>query len=319
VADHASSLGGRVLSTGGTKVIDCGVHVPGGVELGRLMAEVAMADLGTVTIEAAGTSPPVAGSWHDPRWPVVSVATDMPVAACLASQYAGWKVHVGSFFGMASGPIRAAIGREALFDHIGYRGQAEVGVGLLEAAVLPPEIVCHQLAEAAGVSMENLLLLVAPTASAAGTLQVVARSLETALHQLHVVGFDLSRVQRGRGRAPLAPVAADDLTAIGRTNDAILYGGHVVLEVTGDDDTLAAAGARAVSMASPAHGSPFCEIFRRAGGDFYAIDPTLFAPAVLEFINLDTGRRHAFGSFDPDTLATSFGASPASGVDGSGG
>lgn len=300
----------------GTRVVDAGVEAAGGVEAGVLLARVAMAGLGSAWLEPPASAPrptrhPLADDpWRAAcPWPTVAVESDDPVAACLASQYAGWKVAVGKYFAMASGPVRAAIGREDLFDHVGHRERPAAAVGLLETAKLPPEEVCRRLAAEAGVEPERLLLLVARTASAAGTFQVVARSLETALHKLHELGFDLRRVRGGGGRAPLPPVPrpADDLEAIGRTNDAILYGGTVVLEVTGDDASLAEIAPRMVSRASASFGSPFKTLFEAAGRDFYALDPALFAPAVVELRNPDTGRRHRAGTIAPDVLRASFG------------
>ena len=95
------------------------------------------------------------------------------------------------------------------------------------------------------------------------------------------------------GTAPVPPVAADDLAAIGRTNDAILYGARVVLSVTGDDDSLAAIGPKVPSSSSHDHGEPFAAIFARYNNDFYAVDPHLFSPAEVVFQNLETGRIHA--------------------------
>jgi methenyltetrahydromethanopterin cyclohydrolase len=181
-----------------------------------------------------------------------------------------------------------------------------VAVGLLESGKLPPEDVCLSLATAAGVPPERVILLVARTASIVGTLQVIARSLETALHKLHELRFDLRRIRRGSGRAPLAPVPDDDLVAIGRTNDAILYGGHVVLEVGGDDESLLDIGPRMVSRASADYGEPFSRLFEKAGRDFYALDPALFAPALVDLVNADTGRRHRFGSLAPAIVRASF-------------
>ena len=304
---EAVPLGIEAAASGGVRVIDCGVKAVGSDAAGLALAEVALAGLGRVWIEpAGGHDAAFAADWPACPWPVVAVQSDAPVAACLASQYAGWKVGADGYFAMASGPIRAAIGREPLFDTIGLRERPSAAVGLLEAAKLPPPEVCHKLAAAAGVRPEALLLLVARTASRAGTLQVIARSLETALHKLHEAGFDLARIERGMGRAPLAPVAANDLAAIGCTNDAILYGGHVTLEVRGDDASLGEIGPRAASRSSPAYGEPFASLFAKAGGDFYAIDPELFAPALVEFVNLDTGRRHRFGDLAPRIVAASF-------------
>ena len=157
------------------------------------------------------------------------------------------------------------------------------------------------------MAADQILLAVAPTASQAGTVQVVARSVETALHKLHELEFDVSRVVSGFGSAPLPPVAEDDLSGIGRTNDAILYGGTVTLWVTGDDESLAEIGPRVPSSASEAHGQPFLTVFAEAGHDFYQIDPHLFSPAVIRFLNIDTGRVHNFGQVAPDILVESFG------------
>src|SRR6202008_1102498 len=104
---------------------------------------------------------------------------------------------------------------------------------------------------------EKLTLLAAPAASLAGNLQVVARSLETALHKLHELHFDLGQVVCGLGTAPLPPVPNEELSAIGRTNDAILYGGRVVLWVQADDGQLAEIGPKVPSSASADYGAPF--------------------------------------------------------------
>ena len=304
---RADGIGAASNRHGAAWVLDCGVEAPGGSEAGLLMARAALGGLGQVSLATADEAANAYGGlWNDLPWPVVSVSTAAPVAACLAAQYAGWKVSSGGYFAMASGPMRAAIGREDLFDTIGLRERPEVAVGLLETAQLPPDDVCRQLAADAGVEPERLILLVARTASVAGSLQVVARSLETALHKLHDLKFDLTRIVAGRGVAPLPPVPAKDLVAIGRTNDAILYGGCVVLEVTGDDASLAEIGPRSVSGGSVAHGEPFLAMFERAGRDFFALDPAVFAPAVLEFVNVETGRRQRFGSLAADIVARSF-------------
>ena len=81
----------------------------------------------------------------------------------------------------------------------------------------------------------------------------------------------------------------------------------MTLEVTGDDASLAAIGEKMVSSASSSYGEPFCQLFAKAGHDFYALDPALFAPARVELHNLDTGTRHIFGQLAPALVQTSFG------------
>jgi methenyltetrahydromethanopterin cyclohydrolase len=242
---------------------------------------------------------------------VVQVVTDHPVLACLASQYAGWAVSEGKYFAMGSGPMRAASAQEELFTVLGYREDAPKIVGVLEGRKLPTPAVFAQIAAACRVSPADVTLLIAPTASLAGGVQVVSRSVETALHKLHELKFDLGRIVSAHGTAPLPPVARDDLAAIGRTNDAVLYGARVVLAVTGDDASLAKIGPRVPSSSSSDYGEPFASIFARYHNDFYAVDRLLFSPAEVVFQNLDTGRVHAFGQTAPDVLARSFFSDPA--------
>jgi len=300
VRDTIDDLRGtaRTLDCGAT-ILDLGIDVPGGLEAGLALARLCLADRGRVSL-TTGTQP-LAG------WPCVEVSTDSPLAACLASQYAGWQLSIDDFFGMGSGPMRAAAGREPLFEVIGCTETPVACVGTIECSQWPDEPVVTSIAEKTGVAADQILLAVAPTASQAGTVQVVARSVETALHKLHELEFDVSRVVSGFGSAPLPPVAEDDLSGIGRTNDAILYGGTVTLWVTGDDESLAEIGPRVPSSASEAHGQPFLTVFAEAGHDFYQIDPHLFSPAVIRFLNIDTGRVHNFGQVAPDILVESFG------------
>ena len=179
-------------------------------------------------------------------------------------------------------------------------------MGVLETRKLPDDAVVNFICERTKVPPSGLTLLVAPTASQAGTVQIVARSVETALHKLHELGFDISRVVSAHGTAPLPPVAADDLAAIGRTNDAVLYGARVIMWVCGDDASIEAIGPKVPSLASPDYGAPFAEIFERAGRDFYKIDPHLFSPAEVTFCNLNTGRTMLFGRIESSILQRSF-------------
>jgi methenyltetrahydromethanopterin cyclohydrolase len=295
----AAALRIGVSRVGGARLLDCGVASAGGLQAGLGLARVCLADRAEVSL----VSSPLA----EVPGPAVQVFTDDPVRACMASQFAGWKVSVGKFFGMGSGPMRAAYGKEALFDHIPGREKPPVAVGVLETRKLPGEEVIAWIAERTGVPADQVTLLAAPAASLAGTVQVVARSLETALHKLHELKFDLSQVVSGFGVAPLPPVAVDEIVAMGRPNDAILYGGQVTVWVRTDDEQLAEVGPKVPSSASRDHGAPFAEIFERYNRDFFKIDPLLFSPAVISLVNLKSGKRHTFGRLEPEVLRRSFG------------
>jgi methenyltetrahydromethanopterin cyclohydrolase len=298
VANAAAHRIAAGTTTRGLRLIDCGIKVDGGLQAGLGLARICLGGQAEVTLlqgEVAGTT-----------CPLVQVATDHPASACMASQYAGWEIKVDKFFAMGSGPMRAAYGKEALFDDVGGREQPPVAVGVLETRKLPNDDVADYLSERLQLPPDKITLLAAPPFSLAGNMQVVARSVETALHKLHQLHFNLGQVVSAWGSAPLPPPAAGELHAIGRTNDAILYGGRVTLWVRSDDALLADLGPRVPSSASPDHGAPFAEIFERYQHDFYKIDPLLFSPAVICFHNLDTGRSHVFGRLEPEVLARSF-------------
>ena len=282
----------------GATIIDLGIEVAGGLEAGRMLARVCLSDLGQVEFQS--------DSFAEGTGLGVAVRTDYPLAACMASQYAGWQLSAEKFFAMGSGPMRALAGKEKLFHAIGLRETADCAVGVLETRQLPPDGLCRSIASDCNVSPKSLILLTAPTASQAGTVQVVARTVETCMHKLHELGFDIAAVESGVGFAPLPPVARDDLTGIGWTNDAVLYGGRVTLWLRGDDQELAELVRRVPSCASSDFGEPFLTTFERYERDFYKIDPLLFSPAQVAFVNLGTGRVHRFGELRPDVLRQSF-------------
>jgi methenyltetrahydromethanopterin cyclohydrolase len=279
----------------GTTVIDAGIREPGSFAAGTLFAEACLGGLGEVSF----TSFSFEGQAS--YLPAVNVRVEHPAIACMASQYAGWAVKVGKYFAMGSGPARALYAREELFEDLGYRDQSDVAVLLLEGRKLPTEEVAEYLAGKCGVEPANLMLAIAPTASLVGTVQVVARVVETGLHKLHELGFDVGQVVAGFGTCPLAPVASDDLRAIGLTNDAVLYGGRAYYAVQTSDEALEEIIDQVPSAASRDYGTPFYDLFQRYG-DFYQIDPLLFSPAEVVVNNLSTGRTFHAGGVNPGLL-----------------
>jgi methenyltetrahydromethanopterin cyclohydrolase len=283
----------------GTRVIDCGAAVAGGFEAGRCFAEICMAGLGKVAYAPVV----IEGRWL----PALTVTTDRPAVACLAAQYAGWRVDREGYFAMGSGPARALIRAEELYDDLGWDESASAAVLCLETREPPPAEVAGFVAERAGVPPSALTLLMAPTASVAGGVQIAARVVETALHKLHEVGFDVRRVVAGFGSCPLPPVADDDMAAIGRTNDAVLYGGQVHLTVeSDDDDALRDLVERLPASASSDYGEPFGKVLKDADYDFYAIDPLLFSPAQIRLTSTGSGRSFEAGRVNLEVLERSF-------------
>lgn len=282
----------------GARIIDAGVEVAGGIEAGLALAEICMGGLGNVSC----TPLQIGGRSHAG----LTVWTDHPAVACMASQYAGWAISVGKFFAMGSGPLRAhaRVERE-LFDKLQYEEQADEGVLVLEARALPDDKVAAWVAEKARLQPLQLTFVVAPTASLAGGVQISARIIETGLHKMETLGFDVRRVVSAMGTAPLPPVAKNDLRAIGRTNDCILYGGQARYTVHAPDAELEKLAEQVPASASRDYGTPFYEIFQRYGGDFYKIDPLLFSPAEVWLTSTETGRTFHAGRLNPEVLEAS--------------
>jgi methenyltetrahydromethanopterin cyclohydrolase len=301
LAGDAEALGVTVSTlSNGARVIDCGADAAGGFEAGRRFAEICMAGLGTVA-----AAPLVL----DGRWlPGLTVTTDRPAVACLAAQYAGWRLDYEGYFAMGSGPGRALIHAEDLYDDLDWDERANAAVLCLETREPPSAQVAEFVAERAGVPCSALTLLMAPTASVAGGVQIAARVVETALHKLHELEFDVRRVVAGFGSCPLPPVAGDDMAALGRTNDAVLYGGQVHLTVEGhdDDDALRRLVQRLPASASSDYGEPFASVLKGANFDFYAIDPLLFSPAQVRLTSASSGRSFEAGAVNLEVLERSF-------------
>lgn len=301
---EALGLGVNKLSNGAV-VVDAGVKVHGSLAAGRLFAQACLGGLGQVSFTRLAFEDPASGAQSSFWLPAVSVNVDHPHIACMAAQYAGWAIKRDKFFAMGSGPARALYAGEELYGKLDYKDQADVAVLLLEGRKLPGEEVASYVAGKCGVEPGRLTLLIAPTASVVGSVQIAARIVETGLHKLVELGFDVRQVVAGYGVCPLAPVASDDLHAIGRTNDAVLYGGQAFYTVRAADADLAALVEKVPSSSSRDYGTLFYDLFQRYGGDFYRIDPLLFSPAQVYFNNLTSGRTFEAGQVNPALLRAS--------------
>jgi methenyltetrahydromethanopterin cyclohydrolase len=299
--DQADALEVRVRhDESGITIVDAGIDSRGSIAAGMLVAEICMGGLGRVGLRTGGLE-----GW--PTW--IEVCSSQPVLACLGSQYAGWSLAASKeeaggkkFFALGSGPARALAGKEPLFEELGYRDRAAAGVLVLEVERAPPRIVVDKLLRDCALAAGALTLILTPTTSLAGTTQVVARVLEVALHKAHELGFRLGHIVDGSAAAPLPAPSPDGVQAMGRTNDAILYGGRVHLSVRGDDQAARELARQLPSRNSRDHGASFADIFKAAGYDFYKIDAALFAPAEVWVSNLDSGNTWHAGGLDMGLL-----------------
>jgi methenyltetrahydromethanopterin cyclohydrolase len=278
----------------GAKVVDAGVNASGGLMAGKYFSEACLGGLGEVSFTMGERL-------------LVHVQVDHPAIACMGSQFAGWIIKVEDYFAMGSGPARARARQEKLFDEIGYKDDFEEAVIALETRKLPDEKVADFISQKCGVSPKGLYILVAPTASIVGGVQISARVVETGVHKLHEVGFDIRKIISGSGSAPVAPVAKNDLEAMGKTNDCILYGGRTKYFVSAEDSEIEKVIASVPSSSSRDYGAPFLEVFEKYNGDFYKVDPKLFSPAEVTINNIKTGKIFHAGNVNEGVLKKSLG------------
>ena len=307
--DHADKLRLAVskLENGAT-LIDAGIKVPGGLEAGRIITEICMGGLGTATISQ---------SCYTHNWPLtINVHASNPVLACLGSQYAGWSLSHGKYYALGSGPARAMATKlrdgavepvEELYKELEYRDSAAQTVLVIENDAVPPLEIVDKVAAACGVAADKLTIIVTPTSSLAGGVQVVGRVLEVALHKAHALHFPLENIIDGSGSAPICPPHPNFVKAMGRTNDAILFAGQVHLFVKGSDADAEKLAKELPSSTSKDYGKPFAEIFKAYEYDFFKIDAMLFSPASVIVTAVDSGKSFRAGKLDNALLDLSFG------------
>lgn len=304
--ERATQMGCQVESVAGAQILDAGVNAPGSLQAGIILARLCMGDLANIEVLPADYGRLITNN-------LVHVRTDQPVMACLGSQYAGWPVSSNDYFAMGSGPMRLIRGREATLLDLGltepedWQSENPI-VGVLESEKLPTPSAIELIAEQCAVSPDALCLGVAPSTCIAGSLQVVARSIETAMHKLHELKFDVNNIVSATGHAPLPPPAkpGDTVGGIGRTNDAVLYGASVTLWANAEDDAIDNVASSVPSSSSEDHGRPFANIFKDYDYDFYKVDPLLFSPASVTIHSLKTGRTWSHGKIETEILRQSF-------------
>lgn len=299
----ADRLGVRIKEAkSGATMIDAGLEATGGFLVGKIVTEICMGGQGEATLSHA--------KYGDVDLPSISVFTDNPAVATLGSQFAGWHVKVGDYSAMGSGPARAlSLKPKSIYRTIEYTDESDRAVLVLETSEEPPEEAVEYVSNLCGIEPSSLFLILVSTSSITGFTQVSGRIVETGIHKLAKLGLDPKSIKYAHGYAPIMPVHPDYAEAMGRVNDAIIYGGITCYHVQFEDsnEKLKGLAEKAVSSVSEQYGRPFIEIFREAGYDFYKIDPDLFAPAILMISNTETGKTFKAGKLNVSMLKISMG------------
>ncbi|WP_136688404.1 methenyltetrahydromethanopterin cyclohydrolase [Halorhabdus amylolytica] len=274
-------------------VLDFGVEHSGGVEAGLMLTEIQTAGLASVTSRLASVG--------NASIPHVELTTDHPAMALLASQKGGWELAVDDFEGLGSGPARALVAEEDIFDRLGYAEAFDFAVLTVESDSLPTDAATVQVADLAGVGESGVFLPAYATASITGSVSAAARAGELATYRLFELGYDPADIHSVSGSAPVAPVAGSETAAMARTNDAVAYGGEVHLTVESAFDRFE----ELPSTASEEYDQPFAAIFEDADWDFEELPADVFGPAKIT-VDVIGGETTVYGETNEDLLVESF-------------
>ncbi len=292
----------------GATIIDAGIKVPGCLEAGRIITEICMGGMGIVSIHHTE---------YTDKWPLtINVYSSNPVLSCLGSQYAGWSLSEGKYYALGSGPARAMATKvkdgvtepvEELYKELNYRDEADEATLVIENDAIPPIEIVDRVAAACGIPADKLTIIVTPTSSLAGCVQVVGRVLEVAMHKAHELHFPLENIIDGSGSAPICPPHPDFVKAMGRTNDAILFAGQVHIFVKGSDEDAEKLAKELPSCTSRDYGKPFAQVFKDNNYDFFKIDGMLFSPGSVIVSSVESGKSFRAGKLNNELLEQSFG------------
>lgn len=285
----------------GTTIIDAGVEEGGGFEAGLYVSRICMADLADMKLSSFDL-----GKFS---CPAIELTTDHPVIACMASQFAGWRIKVKKFSCLGSGPARAlSLNPKELYEKIGYEDDTPEAVLVLESSTIPDEEVTSKIAKDCKVDTDDLYIVVVPTASIAGSVQIAARGIETGIHKFDSIGFDINSITHGHGIIPISPIVGNDVECMGSTNDCIIYCGRIYYSVDYDSvEELKDYVKKVPSLSSKDYGQPFYKTFKETGFDFYKVDAGMFAPAEVTVNEINSGKTFTSGKINTEVLLESFG------------
>lgn len=289
------------LSQGST-VIDLGQNCRGSWNSAKILAEILFGGIGNVDYT---TFPEKIG---DVFYPAVDVKVDHSILSLAGCDISGWEISPGDFAPILAGPGRT-LGRKDgdwLEKYCDYEDNYHEAVITIETKEPVKEKWAEKLRKACGVEAENLYILVAPSSSLACSVQVAARILEQTLHRMVDEGFNLESIIQAEGICVIPPCIDNELIAMGRLNDVLIYGGQSIFTVDWEDDKIEKVLNKITSDKSSVYGRPFKEIFNEAGRDFYQVPMEIYSPAKVVIVNTRSGKIHKAGKFNLEILEQSF-------------
>lgn len=303
IIEDADALGCKVIKMDcGATLIDMGINCEGSWKAGVLFTRACMGDMSTVTLGEFKLN-------EDYTFASVEVSTNKPLIACMASQIAGWKLGSGEFATIGSGPARAIahVDSDWYFEMTDYKEENKEAVLCLQDVKYPTDEVALEVAKACNVKPEDTYLLISDSTCIVASIQVSGRMLEQTCHKMFEKGFDAGQIVMIRGTAPIAPIVKDEMKAMGRINDALIYGSSVEIWVDATDEDIERVMPGLVGKtSSPCYGQLFEQVFEEAGRDFFYVDHDVHSLGRVQIHNINTGKAFCAGEIHFEVLEKSF-------------
>jgi methenyltetrahydromethanopterin cyclohydrolase len=307
ILNDPQRYGAKLVRTpGGATIVDIGNQAPGSWQGAKRFVEASFGGLAEVTFGRMVIK--------DLDVPSVEVAVDDPMLAVVACQVGAMRLGEGAFAALGSGPARAKARADRWAQRVLYEDPSPLALIQIQMPGLPSEEILQEVADACRIPLANLTAMVAPTASLVGSVQVASRAFEQCIVALaRNTSFDITSILRAQAVAPIAPVIDDELWAMGRTNDCLVYGGSSSLWVrhSNDDEIRRTAESLPFSVsAGDYYGKGYREIFDAYGRSIYNIPAHLDGPAMVAMTNQSTGSVFKAGEINLDRLYRSFTETP---------
>lgn len=301
IIENKEALNVGVISLkNGSTVIDMGINYPGGWKAAKYLTEVTMGGLGRLSYSI----------YHlgELELPQVNIYADKPVIACLSCQLSGWALpefkNDAGIVPLISGPVRTIVKEDKFAKPFSYQDKSEKVVVVLQDKVLPGEELTAYIAQRCKVEPKGVFILVAPTGSLVGLVNVIARTLETSMWRLHELGFGVNNVISAWGRAPLPPISKDEYTAMIRANTYIYYGGTAgfVANCKDEDIERIIEDITLSPKTTKQYGIPFSKLLEEAGGNIFNMTEFCHNVTKVNFYNSFTGNTFVYGKNDQKML-----------------
>lgn len=302
ILPHAEELNVEVIKLkNGATVIDMGIHAKGGWKAGKLYTDVCLGGMGELVYQSMYIGKHIV--------PTAVIEVDRPAITQMCAHIAGLYLPYRGYHQPVAGPIRSITSTDHWSDCVAYRDtEAKKAVGCLQITTLPDEELAQKIADAVGKDPSDLYLLASRTSTIVGAVQIIARNIEQAFATIaDHPDFPIECIVQAVGYSPIATIEDDEIIAMGRVNDCLIYGAESTLYCDCEDSLIEQMLEKLpLCKNESVYGIPFEEMFREAGCDWAHVPRDYDAPCKVNFINVRTNHFYSAGMIHYGVLERDF-------------